>query len=297
MKFNLFNKRTDLPLGKDETGVFFPLMTMLMVFLACLSLAGAMSIDVMLDRWSHSVSGSLTIQIMPDATAVDTGRKVDLALSVVRATDGVQSAEALKKGRLMELLEPWLGQSELLDDLPLPQLIDVTLEPGQVVNLEKLEAQLSSQVKGVTLDNHRIWLEKIMSLGESLKIVATFIVFLVVIATSATVIYSTRTSLAVHRSVIEVLHFIGAHDDYIARQFADRVLMLALVGGVIGVALALPTTIFVGVLAQKLEGGIVAEVGLEARHWFYLCLVPIITSLMAMFTARLTVLKTLRRMV
>lgn len=297
MRFKFFNKRTDLPLGKDETGSFFPLMTMLMVFLACLSLAGAMSINVTLNKWSRNVSGSLTVQIMPDATTAATERKVELALSVLKSTEGVESAEALKQGKLAELLEPWLGQNALLTDLPLPQLIDVTLNPDKKINMEKLEAQLVSQINGISIDNHRMWLEKMMSLGESLEMVATIIVILVMIATSATVMYSIKTSLAVHRPVIEVLHFIGAHDNYIARQFADRIFVLGFIGGLVGLALALPTTIVVGMLAKRLEGGIVSEVGLEGIHWFYMCLVPLITSIMSMITARSTVIKTLKRMI
>ena len=49
-----------------------------------------------------------------------------------------------------------------------------------------------------------------------------------------------------------VLHFVGASDDFIARQFQRRFLWLGLRGGVIGAASASLLFIIAGVLSRKL---------------------------------------------
>ena len=81
------------------------------------------------------------------------------------------------------------------------------------------------------------------------------ILALIGLATIGTVIFTTRTGLAVHQEAIEVLHLIGAQDSYIARQFATRALMLALRGGLIGLALAVPTLIAIGILSAAMDAG------------------------------------------
>lgn len=47
---------------------------------------------------------------------------------------------------MMGLLEPWLGRAASLADLPLPQLIDVTLTPGGDVQVKALAKRLDAAV-------------------------------------------------------------------------------------------------------------------------------------------------------
>ena len=54
---------------------------------------------------------------------------------------------------------------------------------------------------------------------------------LVLIATMLSVTFATRGAMATNRPVIEVLHFIGAKDGFIARHFQRHFLLLGLKGG------------------------------------------------------------------
>ena len=118
----------------------------------------------------------------------------------------------------------------------------------------------------------------------------------IALATAGTVVFTTRTGLAVHREAIEVLHLIGAQDSYVARQFAWRALMFGLRGGVIGLALAVPTLFAVGYLAASLEGGLLPAISFRASQWAGLAVIPLLVAAVAMLTARFTVTRTLAAM-
>ena len=57
---------------------------------------------------------------------------------------------------------------------------------------------------------------------------------LVIVATMLSVMFATRGAMATNRPIIEVLHFVGAKDDFIAAQFQRHFLQLGLKGGAIG---------------------------------------------------------------
>jgi len=50
--------------------------------------------------------------------------------------------------------------------------------------------------------------------------------------------FATRGAMAGNREIIEVLHFVGAADSYISRQFQTHFLRLGLKGGLLGGAFA-----------------------------------------------------------
>jgi cell division transport system permease protein len=65
------------------------------------------------------------------------------------------------------------------------------------------------------------------------------ILILVIIATIISVSFATRGAMAANRPIVEVLHFVGAGDSYIANHFLRHFLRLGLEGGVIGVGAAM----------------------------------------------------------
>lgn len=131
-----FAPRANLPISADSTGRYLPWLVAMMVFLAVLSLAGVLAVGGVLEDWRRDVSGTVTVQIAP-ATAADptaakaeTDRRVTQALAILRDRPFVAQAEPLSESSLVALLEPWLGSSDLVSDLPLPRLIDVRLAEG-----------------------------------------------------------------------------------------------------------------------------------------------------------------------
>ncbi len=296
----IFRRRSDLPLKNDATSRFLPWLVALMVFLSAVALAGVFILNSLIDRWDRDVTGTLTVQVAPaTGPAAEARRKtterVEKAVAVLTGHPGVVSARALDEQQLIDLLAPWLGNSELLRDLPLPQLIDVTLDPNRYVDVSALAEKVQT-VPGASLDDHRVWLTRLIALSRTIEWLAAGAVVLIGAVTSATVVYATRTGMAVHHDVIEVLHLMGAPDDYIARQFADRAFVLGLKGGLIGLALAAPTLMGIGLTADRLEGGFLPSLSLPVAGWIVVLSLPAMAALLAMITARATVHGTIARM-
>ncbi len=292
----MFASRSDLPLDKDALSRFLPWLIAFMVFLAVLAMAGMLVLNSTASRWDQGISGTLTIQLIPTDDPEEDDERLQKVLSIIAQTPEVDRYETLSDDRLLKLLEPWLGITESARDLPLPRLVDVELKPDAKLDAEALKKRLQAQVTGVGVDDHRIWLKRLVRLIQTVEGLATLVLVFIALATIGTVVFTTRTGLAIHREAIEVLHLIGAQDSYVAQQFASRALMLGLKGGVIGLALALPTLMGIGYLAQQMDSTLLPDVTLGLAHWMAVAALPVVVSLIAMLTARLTVMNTLSRM-
>ena len=247
----MLSRRSDLPLHGDALSRYLPWLIAFMVYLAMMALAGVLLLERLAERWEEGVSATLTVQIPPTESGEEDARRVASALDVLTGLPEVAHAETISEGQLAALLEPWLGASNAIEDLPLPQLIDVRLKPGAGLDSQRLSRQLEVVAPGAVVDDHSVWLERLVRLIHSVEVLATAILLLICLATVATVVFTTRTGLAIHREEIEVLHFIGAQSGYIARQFASRALTLGLRGGLIGLVLAAPTLVGIGFLSRR----------------------------------------------
>jgi len=292
----MFSRRSDLPLDRDEQSRFLSWLIAFMVFLAVLAMAGLLVLNSIAGRWDQGVRGTLTVQIAPANDPVKDDVRLRAAVAVLASTPEVERYEAMSETRLLRLLEPWLGTLVEAGDLPLPQLIDVELKPESTIDLAVLTQQLLAKVPGASIDDHGIWLERLVRLIVTVEGVATAILAFIGFATVGTVVFTTRTGLAIHKEAIEVLHLIGAQDSYIARQFAGRALSLGLRGGLMGLVLAVPTVFGIGYLAGRMENMLIPEFALLPIYWAALAALPVAVALLAMLTARFTVMRTLGRM-
>ncbi|MGH6968844.1 MAG: cell division protein FtsX, partial [Stellaceae bacterium] len=194
-----------------------------------------------------------------------------------------------------------LGTALSPADLELPRLIDVRLAAGGHAALAALRAKLAAAAPGATLDDHQLWLDSLARFARSAEITALAVLALIGGVAVISVSFATRSGLAVHRDVIELLHLMGARDGYVARQFERQALRLALIGGVLGLALAAAALFALSRASDAaawLGDGATLLPALHLRgwNWAVLAALPIIAGLVAMATARLTVLATLRRL-
>ena len=292
-------RRLDIPLNRDSSVRFLPWIIALMVYLAGLALAGTVVLQGALQRWDLSLSGTLTVQLPPE----EQGKPDPLpaALELLRATPGVISAQAISREATAKLIEPWLGTALAPDELALPRLIDLRINPAAALDLAQLRSKLAAAAPGAVLDDHRLWLDRLAGLVLSIEATALAIVLLIGGAAVLTVIFTTRAGLAVHHAVVEVLHLIGARDGYIAGQFQRQALELGLRGGLVGLLLTVATLIGIGhagaatsVFGERVQ--LLPALQLAPWHWLLLAMLPVAASLIAMLTARLTVLRALKRM-
>ena len=295
----LFSGRFDLPLSRDPSTKLLPWIVGLMVYLATLALAGALLLSSLLADWNEGLSSKITVQVMPlgDETVEDTEARVTEAIRTLLETPGISEAKPIPIAEIAAMLEPWLGSASLVMELPLPRLIDVTLEDDRSPDIEDLSQRLADNVPGSTLDDHQFWRSQLFKLVRSLEVLAALVVGLVALAAIAVVVFATRGGLAVHREIIEVLHLIGAQDEYVADQFQRHTWRKCLRGNLIAGFFGVATLIALSKLAKQLDPALLPTIEVESWQWGTLALVPIIASLIAMWTARRTVMRALARMV
>jgi cell division transport system permease protein len=205
----------------------------IMSFLACLTLGAVTLVRDASRDWQSDILREITVQVRP-IDGLDTAAEAAKAATVVRLVKGVASAEVLDDRENARLLEPWLGTGLDLSDLPIPRLIVVRLANPNTVDLTALSARLKSQVKGASLDDHRSWTARLQTMANATVIVGAGVLTLVFVATILSVVFATRGAMATNRDVVSVLHFVGAEDGYIAREFQRHFLLLGLKGGLAG---------------------------------------------------------------
>ena len=288
--------RSDLPLDRDQLSRFLPWLIAFMVFLSVMAVAGMLVLNATASKWDRGVRGTMTVQVIPTDDESEDEQRLNAVLTGLATSPEVARYDSMDNSRLIRLLEPWVGDVTGSGELPLPRLIDVELKPAAVLTADALLKRLSEKANGISIDDHRVWLDHLVRLIETFEILALVVLLFIVLATIGTIIFTTRTGLAIHREAIEVLHLIGAHDAYIARQFARRAFDLGLSGGVVGLVLALPTLWGLTHLARSLDDKLLLNIAFGPVHWGLLVALPVGVSLVAMVTAKITVMRTLERM-
>lgn len=289
----MLGRRTDLPFERDQSTRFLPWIVALMVFLGALMFAGALVVSDTINSWDSTLTGRMTVQVPHDAaTDAATGTLV----TMLGTTPGVTAVRPVPANEARALLIPWLGEEVVDSGLPIPALIDVELAAGARIDANLLATRLSQLVPGTTVDDHRAWLSALINLGRTVEILAFVILGLIAAAAIVAVIFTTRSGLAVHAAIIELLHQMGAHDTYIAGQFQIQAMMLALRGGVAGAAAAALVLLVFAWVGQGIDAAFLPPVTLTITEWLALMVVPAGAVAIAMLTARLTVLRALARL-
>jgi cell division transport system permease protein len=205
----------------------------IMTFLAALTTGAVMLVRSAAAEWQADVAREVTIQVRP-AAGRDVEADVAKAAAIARGSPGVAEVRPYSKEEAARLLEPWLGTGLALDDLPVPRVIVVRIAGGATPDLAQLRATLSEQVPPASLDDHRGFLDRMRAVSGAVLAVGIGVLVLVLVATVLSVTFATTAAMATNRPVIEVLHLIGARDNYIAGHFQRHFLQLGLKGGAIG---------------------------------------------------------------
>ncbi len=274
-------------------------MTMaVMCYLAGLAVVSLLIVQHTAKTWSQGLAHEATVQLRY-ISGVDEEQELSKALAIIRSTRGVVSAAALEKNAGAKLLEPWLGKG-IIDDLPIPRLIRIAIDEQNPPNFVQLEATLTAQVKGVSLDTHKRWQAQLSRMGTSLVFLASLILALITLASIILVSYTARGVIAANTAIIEVLELVGAEPRFISRQNDKQFFTTGLFAGVIGMLAALLTAgaIYLGSgFADADSAGVGSLFNFEnfgGRALASLALVPLLATLIAVWASRLTLLQHLK---
>lgn len=289
-----------VPAG-SVTGRSLTLVISIMCFLACLTAGAVYMMHQAADAWLHDISSEVTVQVEPRADA-DIERLVADVSGYLTRQPGMKSVRALSADDSAGLLEPWLGSSDVLKTLPVPRLIALEMDLAAPPNMDALRVALSTQFKGVTLDDHRQWQQQIRTVTRSFALGGLGILLLVGAATTAIIISATRSAMASNRDVVEVLHFVGATDRFIAREFEKHFLSLGIRAGLVG-AISAMTVFFAMPSVMSLLGGasvtmaemhrLIGTGALDPSGYVLLGILVVVVAALCMLTSRFGVYRML----
>jgi cell division transport system permease protein len=225
----------------------------IMTFLAALTLGAVVLIRATATEWQSEVAREVTIQVRP-APGRDIEADVKSASAIAAAQPGVAGVRPYSKAETTRLLEPWLGTGLTFDDLPIPRLIVVRIAPDAAPDLGQLAKAVAAQVPSATVDDHRGWIDRMRGMAQTSVVIGLGLMVLVLIATVLSVTFATGGAMAANRAIIEVLHFVGAKDGFIAGQFQRHFLLLGLIGGIIGGAAAMLLFLVAGFFGDRFKG-------------------------------------------
>ena len=249
----------------------------------------------------RDIASEVTVQVEPKAN-VDVEKSVKDVVAFLEKQPGIKSVRALSIDDSAALLEPWLGSSDALKSLPVPRLIAIEIDRAEPPDVTEVGNALSKQFKGVSLDDHRRWQSQIRAVTRSFALGGIAILGLVAAATTAIIVSATKSAMASNREIVEVLHFVGATDKFIAREFEKHFLRLGIKSGIVGAVSAMLVFLGMPAIMELLGGGNVSAVEmqrligtgtLDAAGYILLGLVVVIIAALCMVTSRVGVYRIL----
>ena len=274
----------------------------IMSFLACLTAGAVYMVNQSAEAWVKDISSEITIELDP-VNAADIEKKMTLVSLFLAKQAGITHVKPMTAEDSAKLLEPWLGHSEALSALPIPRLIAVEINRSNPPDIKAISEALSQNFEGVTLDDHRQWRTEIRTLTRSAALGGIAVLVLVAAATVAVIVSATRSAMASNREIIEVLHFVGANERFISREFERHFVGLGARAGIVGavsaglVFLLLPSVMHVlggGPVTATELSRLVGSGELDLKGYLLCALVVLVVAALCMITSRVGVIRVLK---
>ena len=279
-----------LPHNKQDDRPLF-MVFVILAFLATLTLLASASGYRAAAGWQSDLAGSVTVQVKPNGGFDEAATARDILLQ----SSAVKSVTILPMEHSQALLTPWLGDTPLPDDLPLPTLLDVRLHKGQTLDSTQAGAALTAANIRADIDDHRQWDTQIKRTTRAAKAISLTALVLIMTASITAAIFATRAAITGQRRLIDVLHQVGAPPHYTARLFASRFGLSGLKAGSLGAVSALLVSALIGVLFSSSSGFSYFLPGfyLALTDLYLVIVVPVFLAIIIAFASWRTILKTL----
>jgi cell division transport system permease protein len=299
----LLRKQGSLVPQRSIAGRSLVMVIAIMTFLASLSAGAANLVSRAANQWTNSIASEMSIEIHP-VPGRDFEADVAAAAEMARNTQGIAGVKIFSRAESEALLQPWIGTGLDVTDLPIPRMIALTRAEGVKPAVAGLNQKLARLGGAASLDDHRAFISRLSAMANALIAVAVGIVVLVLAASALAVGFATRSAVALNHEVVEVLHLVGADDDFVASEFQRRFLALGIEGGVAG-ALAAAICYFVAGIVSTRFASTAAADQIEAvfgsfqfglTGYCLICAVAIAVAYSTAIVSRLTVKRRLRSM-
>ena len=266
----------------------------IMLFLTMLAAALGLATAGAARLLERQLGGRLTVQVVSG----DPVRRDAVAAQILarlKTMPGVAKAVAVDRAELTRLLAPWMGEDGADRQLPVPAMIDVDLVDRTDAAVSRIAETVRRSSPLVRVDRHESWMSPVSGVMRSMTLLALALVLLMASATAAVVVLAARAGLETHRATIEVMHMLGSTDVQVARLFQRRIALDAAIGGIGGGVAALLVVGAIGMRLHGLGSELIGGVTLSGTDWGLLLCLPLAFVLLATLSARVTVVRALRR--
>ena len=209
------------------------LVIAIMTFLSCLTLGAVTLVRDTAGAWQSEIAREATIQIKP-SDGLDMEAALAAAQEIAAGFAGVRQASVVDQQATARLLEPWLGAGLDMEELPIPRLVIVTIDPANPPDFAAMRAALAERVPTALVDDHRNWVDRLVTMARSTVTIGMAVLVLMLSATVLSVVFATRGAMAGNGHIIEVLHFVGAEARFIASEFRGHFLRTGMKGAAAG---------------------------------------------------------------
>lgn len=275
----------------------------IMCFLACLTAGAVYLINQSAAAWFEDIASEVTVQVTPEGQD-DVEKQVTLIALFLARQPGIAKVTPLSGEDSAELLEPWLGEtSKALGNLPIPRIITLEVDRNNPPDFNTIRNALATTFPSATLDDHRRWQSELRTVTRSLALGGIGVLILMASATVATIVSATRSAMASNREIIEVLHFVGAKESFIAHEFEKHFLAIGIRAGLVGAIAATLMFIFIPLISGLLGGGTLAAtefdrlIGpavMDLKGYGVFIVVVVVVASLCMITSRYGVYRILK---
>jgi len=291
------SQKAALPIDEGYSKTFLRVIVAVSVFLFSITLAGVLGINTMFENSKKQVVSNFTVQVLPKPDYEESRKDLLKVVNFLEKYPDVEQVSVLSDGELHALLKPWLGNNVDIELLPIPKLLDVKIRNAKLFDYKELMVKLSEVSSEASINDHNLWLSRLLRFINSLKMLAVTVLILVAMACVASIVYAVKTGLNVHRDIIQILHTMGATDEYIAMNYVKQISEMSFFAGIAGTIVSVPAIMVVASMAKDIEAGIFNSVTFGMENWLIILLLPLVSAILTAITSYITVVKTLRDMV
>jgi cell division transport system permease protein len=185
-------------------------------------------------EWQSQLSDTMTVQIMLERSE-EWAEQTNLAQRTLSAELPGADIDVYSQDRARDLLRPWLGNTALPSDLPVPGLIGVT---GGNMSIARVQTALDKAGLKTNIDDNSRYSDQLRGTARRLVGIGLGTLLMILIAGLSVNIFSTRASMTAQKEIIRVLVQVGASDKFIAKLFIGQAFRRGAMGSAIGLALA-----------------------------------------------------------
>ena len=185
--------------------------------------------------WQAQLTNVISVQIPLDSADQWEPRMKGARTVLLESLPGAD-VEIIERADARALVQPWLGNAELPDDLPIPGLLSVTFGKQQV-SARALETTLRERGIIANVDDNMRYADGLRATARRLVGIGAGLLGLVLGAGLAVNIFATRAGMNAQRDIIRVLVQVGASDRFVAKLFTGQAARRGALGAAIGLTL------------------------------------------------------------